>query len=168
MIFVSFELLCTHMQTFASSMHTTSSRWGCVPKSHLPTQPINMLLPPKCFFFPEGGVDLVPKRECLLTLAYYAFPRWYGFGERRWNYILTRENRRIRRKTCPSATPSTTNPAWIDPGVKPGFRGDRPATNDLSHGTALPKCINFMRATKRRKEMTFYPKIYTRGKNMFN
>jgi hypothetical protein len=38
-------------------------------------------------FFPEGGVGLVPKRGCLLTLAYYAFPRWYEFGERRWNDI---------------------------------------------------------------------------------
>jgi hypothetical protein len=28
------------------------------------------------FFFPlEGGVGLVPKRGCLLTLAYYALPR---------------------------------------------------------------------------------------------
>jgi hypothetical protein len=38
-------------------------------------------------FFPEGGVGLVPKRGCLLTLAYYAFPRWYEFGERWWNDI---------------------------------------------------------------------------------
>jgi hypothetical protein len=39
-------------------------------------------------FFPEGGVGLVPKRGCLLfTLAYYAFPRWYEFGERRWSGI---------------------------------------------------------------------------------
>jgi hypothetical protein len=86
---------------------------------------------------PEGGVGLVPKRGCLLTLAYYAFPRWYEFAERRWNDILTGENRRTRRKTCPSATLSTTNPTWIDPGAKPGLRGERPATNDLSHGTAL-------------------------------
>jgi hypothetical protein len=28
------------------------------------------------FFFPEDGVGLVPKRGCLLTLAYYAFPRY--------------------------------------------------------------------------------------------
>jgi hypothetical protein len=28
-----------------------------------------------CYFFPEGGVGPVPKRGCLLTLAYYAFPR---------------------------------------------------------------------------------------------
>jgi hypothetical protein len=34
------------------------------------------LLPPHVFtFFPGGGVGLVPKRGCLLTLAYYAFPR---------------------------------------------------------------------------------------------
>jgi len=30
---------------------------------------------PEAFFSPEGGVGLVPKRGCLLTLAYYAFPR---------------------------------------------------------------------------------------------
>jgi hypothetical protein len=87
-------------------------------------------------FFPECGVGLVPKRGCLLTLAYYAFPRWYEFGERRWNDILTGEKRRTRRNTCPSATLSTKNPTWIDPGANPGLRGERPATNDLSHGTA--------------------------------
>jgi hypothetical protein len=37
--------------------------------------------------------------------------------------ILTRENRRTRRKTCHSATSSTTNP---------GFCGEKPATNRLS------------------------------------
>jgi hypothetical protein len=49
--------------------------------------------------------------------------------------ILTGETRRTRRKTCPSATLSTTNPTWIDPGANPGHHGERPATNDLSHGT---------------------------------
>jgi hypothetical protein len=39
------------------------------------------------FFPPEGGVGLAPKRGCLVTLAYYAFPIWYEFGERRWNDI---------------------------------------------------------------------------------
>jgi hypothetical protein len=88
------------------------------------------------FLPPEGGVGLGPKRGCLLTLAYYTFPRWYEFGERRWDDILTGENRRTRRKTCPSATLSTTNPTWIDPGANPGLRGKIPATSDLSHGTA--------------------------------
>jgi hypothetical protein len=59
----------------------------------------------------------------------------YEFGDRRRNDILTGENRRTRRKTCPSATLSTTNPTWIDLGANPGLRGERPVTNDLSHGT---------------------------------
>jgi hypothetical protein len=42
----------------------------------------------------------------------------------------------LGEKTCPSATLSITNSTWTDPGAKPGFRGERPATNDLSHGTA--------------------------------
>jgi hypothetical protein len=52
---------------------------------------------------------------------------------------LTGENRRTRRKTCPSATLSTTNPTWTDPGSNSGLRGERPATNRLSHGTAFSK-----------------------------
>jgi hypothetical protein len=61
-------------------------------------------------------------------LAYYEFRRWYEFEERRWN-DTDRGNRRTRRKTCPSATLSTTNPTWIDPGANPGLRGERPAPN---------------------------------------
>jgi hypothetical protein len=39
-------------------------------------------------------------------------------------------------KTCPSATLSTTNPTWTDPGSNPGLRGGRLVANRLSHGTA--------------------------------
>ena len=42
---------------------------------------------------------------------------------------LTGENRSTRGNTCPSATVSTTNPIWTDPGSNPGLRGERPATN---------------------------------------
>jgi hypothetical protein len=31
---------------------------------------------------------------------------------------------------------TTTNTTWTDPGAKPGLRGETPATNRLSHGTA--------------------------------
>jgi hypothetical protein len=44
----------------------------------------------------------------------------YEYGERRWKDI-DRENLRTRRKTCPSATLSTTNPTWIDMGANPGL-----------------------------------------------
>jgi hypothetical protein len=39
-------------------------------------------------------------------------------------------------ENLPSATLSTTNPTWIDPGANPVLRGERPAANRLSHGTA--------------------------------
>jgi hypothetical protein len=47
---------------------------------------------------------------------------------------LTGENRSTRGKACPSATLSTTNPIRNDPGSNPGLRGERPATDRLSHG----------------------------------
>jgi hypothetical protein len=50
---------------------------------------------------------------------------------------LTGENRGNWGKPSPSATLSTTNPTWTDPGSSPGLRGERPATNRLSHGTAF-------------------------------
>jgi hypothetical protein len=50
---------------------------------------------------------------------------------------LTGENQSTWGKTCPSATLSTTNPTWTDPGSNPGLRGGRPAANRLSHGTAV-------------------------------
>jgi hypothetical protein len=50
--------------------------------------------------------------------------------------ILTGETRSTRRKPCAGATLSTTNPTWIDTGANPDLRGDRPATNRLSHCTA--------------------------------
>ena len=45
---------------------------------------------------------------------------------------LTGENRSTRGKTCPSATLSTTNHTWTDPGSNPDLRGGRPATNPVS------------------------------------
>jgi hypothetical protein len=55
--------------------------------------------------------------------------------EHQWNEI-DRGKPTTRRKTCPSATLSTTNLTWTYLGSNPGLRGERPATNRLSHGTA--------------------------------
>jgi hypothetical protein len=54
---------------------------------------------------------------------------------------LTGENRQPREKTCPSATLSTTNPTWTDPGSNSGLRSERPGTNRLSHGTAFVQVL---------------------------
>jgi hypothetical protein len=37
----------------------------------------------------------------------------------------------------------TINRTWIDPGANPGFRGERPATNHLGHGTT--RCTGVLR-----------------------
>jgi hypothetical protein len=58
--------------------------------------------------------------------------------EHQWNEI-DRGKPTTRRKTCPSAILSTTNPTWTDPGSNPGLRSGRQVTNRLSHGTALSK-----------------------------
>jgi hypothetical protein len=59
--------------------------------------------------------------------------------EHQWNEIY-RGKPTTRRKTCPSVTLSTKNPTWTDPGSNPGLRSGRPATDHLSHGTALRGC----------------------------
>jgi hypothetical protein len=53
---------------------------------------------------------------------------------------LTGENRSTRGKTRPSATLSIINPTWTDPGL----RGERPATNRLSHGTGPSIILNVL------------------------
>jgi hypothetical protein len=39
-------------------------------------------------------------------------------------------------ENLPDATLSTTNPTWPDPGLNPGRRGRKPATNRFSYGAA--------------------------------
>ena len=58
--------------------------------------------------------------------VFSAFPFWWNTG----GLKLTGENRSTRRKTCPSATLSTINPTWTDPGSNPAsaVRGRRLTT----------------------------------------
>jgi hypothetical protein len=51
--------------------------------------------------------------------------------EHRWNEIY-----RGKSSYSEKAVPVPLCPTWTDPGSKPGLRGERPATNRLSHGTA--------------------------------
>jgi hypothetical protein len=64
-------------------------------------------------------------------------PQMIGEGDCGGGMKIGRGNRSTRIKTCPSATLSTTNPTWLDPGSKPGRRGGKPATNRLSYGAAF-------------------------------
>jgi hypothetical protein len=67
---------------------------------------------------------------------------------------LTGENRSTRRRTSPSATLSTTNPTWSDPGRNTGLRGGRPVANRLSHGTA-----HFLTHNSEHKTACFYKSL---------
>jgi hypothetical protein len=71
---------------------------------------------------PRTGLLFIPQ----MIYDWKTTVEWYWQG-----------NRRTRRKTCPSATMSTTNPTRTDPAAIPGLRGERSATNRLIHGTAL-------------------------------
>ena len=54
--------------------------------------------------------------------------------------ILTRWNRTIRRKTCPSATLSTTNPTHTRLRLKPGLCSHKVTTNNPCRTTARHTC----------------------------
>jgi hypothetical protein len=49
--------------------------------------------------------------------------------------ILTEKTEELGEKPV-SVSHCPPNPTWIDPGANLGLRGDSPATNRLSHGTA--------------------------------
>jgi hypothetical protein len=81
----------------------------------------------------------------------------YG-GMMEWHdgMIFTGETRRTRRKTCPSATSSTTNSTRTDPGANPGFRGERQhdVTEFLSPGVA--RLLDSVIYSKDRKSFAIY------------
>jgi hypothetical protein len=57
---------------------------------------------------------------------------------------LTGETRQLGEKPVPVPLCPPQTPTWTDPRSNPGFRSERPATNRLSHGTALPTWIILM------------------------
>jgi hypothetical protein len=59
--------------------------------------------------------------------------RWGWLWSNWWNEDWQGKPK-YSEKTGPSATLSTTNPTWPDPGSNPGRRGGKPATNRLSYG----------------------------------
>jgi hypothetical protein len=52
-------------------------------------------------FFFEGGVGQTQAWMPAFMLTYYAFPRWYEFGKRWWNDILTGKTEELGEKPVP-------------------------------------------------------------------
>jgi hypothetical protein len=88
-----------------------------------------------CFFFNlrivGGGVQTGSTRHVGHLLAYCTCPGWL-WGCRIW-CNKCQGKPKYSEKTCPGSTLSSTNPTWPDPGLNPGRRGGKPATNRSSY-----------------------------------
>jgi hypothetical protein len=67
-------------------------------------------------------------------LAYCTCPGWLRGWRIWWNEDWRGKPKYSEKKNCPSATLSTRNLTWPEPGGNPGRRGGKPATNRLSYG----------------------------------
>jgi hypothetical protein len=82
-----------------------------------------------------GGVQTRSTRHVGHWMAYCTCPGWLWWWRIWWNEDWKKKPK-YSEKTCSSATLSTTNPTWPGPGLNPGRRGGKPATNRLSYGAA--------------------------------
>jgi hypothetical protein len=81
------------------------------------------------------------ERELIFaTFPNFARSFWYEqhIDKHSWN-DTDRENRNTRRNPRPSVTLSITHLTWIGLWSNPGFRGERPAINRLSHGRTISR-----------------------------
>jgi hypothetical protein len=81
-----------------------------------------------------SGVRLSPLGTEAKTDLLLSAPddRWWWLWSNWWNEDWQRKPK-YSQNTYPSATLSTTNPIWPDPGSNPGRRGGKLATNNLSY-----------------------------------
>jgi hypothetical protein len=112
-----FTLFLSHIPSFSPQISTMSMFWTVTP----------------FFSWRWGGSSTHAWMPTYVRILRIPQMIWVWRATVEW--YIDRENRRTRRQTCPSATLSATNPTWIDLGANPGLRGEKPATNDLSHGT---------------------------------
>jgi hypothetical protein len=84
-----------------------------------------------------GGVQTGSTRHVGHLSAYCTCPGWLWRWRNWWNEWQGKP--KYSEKTCPDATFSTTNPTWPDPGLNPGRRDGKPATNrfSFSYGAAI-------------------------------
>jgi hypothetical protein len=79
------------------------------------------------------GVQTGSTRHVGHWMAYCTWPGWLWWWSNWWNEDW-QGRPKYSEKTCPNATLSTTNPIWPGPGLNPGRRSGKPATNHLSYG----------------------------------
>jgi hypothetical protein len=82
-----------------------------------------------------GGVQLGPLGMVATDWPVVACPEWLWWWRIRWNEDWHGKPK-YSEKTHPSATLSTTDPTWPDPGSNLGCCSGKPATNCFSYGMA--------------------------------
>jgi hypothetical protein len=92
-----------------------------------------------------GRVQAGSTRHVGHWMAYFTCPGWLWWWRIWWNENWQGKPK-YSEKTCPSATLSTTNPTWPDPGCG----GGQPATNRLSYGATLSDIYNYVEVTQLR------------------
>jgi hypothetical protein len=91
---------------------------------------------PKGHFFLWGGTKSLGTAVTFWPIVQAPDDRWGWLWSNWWNEKWQGKPKYLE-KTCPSATLSTTNPTWPNPGR----RGGKPATNRLSYGTAPKRAL---------------------------
>jgi hypothetical protein len=91
------------------------------------------------FFYLHSGVQTGSTQHVGHLLAYCTCPGWLWGWRIWWNEWQGKPN--YSEKTCPGATLSTTYPTWPGPGLNPGRRGGKPATNRFSYGAAFSRWL---------------------------
>jgi hypothetical protein len=88
----------------------------------------------------QGWRDFKSTRDCghFWPIVQAPDDRWGWLWSNWWNEDWQGKPKHAE-KTYPSATLSTRNSTWPDPGSNPGRRGVKPATNRLSYGAARLK-----------------------------
>jgi hypothetical protein len=85
------------------------------------------------FFFNLCGGTLGTAATTGLFIVPAPDDRWWWLWRNWWNEDCAGETEVLGQKLCPSASLCTTYPTWLDPGLNPGRRGWKPASNRLSY-----------------------------------
>jgi hypothetical protein len=88
------------------------------------------------YFFLWGGTKSTRYCSHFWPIVQAPDDRWGWLWSNWWNEDC-KGKPKYSEKTCPSATLSTTNPTWPDPGSNAGRRGGKPATNRMRYGAAF-------------------------------
>jgi hypothetical protein len=112
-------------------MSFVGSSWLCQHYLHVPQYWCNV--EGQTLWVAKGTVDL--RKQFVFRLRFSSLSKFVGWGEAESTWHV---GHYLAYCTSPSATLSTTNPTWPDPGSNLGHHSWKQATNLLGYGPAPP------------------------------